>query len=114
MITYNLLQAIKLLANAVCLLADKAIANMTINAARMAELVQQTPMLVTALSPVIGYERAAQIAKQAYAQGQSVRDVAAATTELSAAELEQLLDPRRLLAGGIVAAHPLPERDQYC
>jgi fumarate hydratase, class II len=113
MIAYNLLQSIKLLANAVRLLADKAIAKMTINAERMAELVQKTPILVTALSPVIGYDRAAQIAKQAYAEGRSVRDVAATMTDLSPVELERLLDPRRLIEGGVAAAHTLPEGDRH-
>jgi fumarate hydratase class II len=101
MIAHNLLQSIKLLANAVRLLADKAIANMTINAERMAALVEKTPVLVTALGPLIGYDRAAQIAKQAYVEGRSVQEVAAATTNLSAAELERLLNPRLMINGGI-------------
>jgi fumarate hydratase class II len=52
---------------------------------------------VTALSPVIGYDRAAQIAKQACVEGRSVKEVAAATTELSAAELDRLLDPHLMI-----------------
>jgi fumarate hydratase class II len=100
MIAHNLLQSIKLLTNAVRLLADKAIAAMTINAESMAALVEKNPILVTALSPVIGYDRAAQIAKQAYVEGRSVKEVAAATTGLSAAELERLLNPRLLIEGG--------------
>lgn len=100
MIAHNLLQSIKLLANAVRLLADKAIAAMTINAESMAALVEKNPILVTALSPVIGYDRAAQIAKQAYVEGRSIKEVAAATTDLSAAELERLLNPRLMIEGG--------------
>jgi fumarate hydratase class II len=103
LIASNLLQAIKLLANAVRLLADKAIVEMTIHAQRMADLVQKTPMLVTALSPLIGYDRAAQIAQQAHAEGRSVQEVAAATTDLHPAELERLLDPQRLIGGDVAA-----------
>jgi fumarate hydratase class II len=62
---------------------------------------------------VIGYDRAAQIARQAHAEGRSVRDVAAATTDLSPAVLERLLDPRRLIEGGVGAASTLPERDRH-
>jgi fumarate hydratase class II len=100
MIAHNLLQSINLLANAVRLLADKAIADMTINSERLAAWVGKTPSLVTALSPVIGYDRAAEIAKRAFAEGRPIKEVAAAMTELSAAELDRLLDPYWMIAGG--------------
>jgi fumarate hydratase class II len=100
LIAHNLLQSITLLANAVQLLADKAIATMTVHVARMAAVVEKTPLLVTALTPVIGYDRAAQIAKQAAAEGRRIKDVAAEQTDLSPAELDRLLDPRPMVAGG--------------
>jgi fumarate hydratase class II len=103
LIAYTLLQSIQVLANAVRLLADQAIAEMTINAEHMAALVANTPALVTALSPVIGYDRAAQIAKRAFAEGRPVKEVAAAMTDLSAAELDRLLDPRAMTQGGLGA-----------
>jgi fumarate hydratase class II len=56
---------------------------------------------VTALNPVIGYERGAAIAKQAYAQGRSILEVAAETTDLGADRLRELLDPLELTKGGI-------------
>lgn len=99
MIAHNLLQSIMLLANVSRLLAEKAIADMRINSQSMATLVEQNPMLVTALTPVIGYDRAAQIARQAYAEGRSLKDVASDMTELSADELNRLLDPRPMLGG---------------
>lgn len=108
LIAYNLLQSIHLLANAARLLADKAIAAMTINAAHMAALIEKSPILVTALSPVIGYDRAAQIAKQAYDEGRPVKEVAATMTDLSAAELDRLLDPRPMIHGGTAGAEDLP------
>jgi len=59
------------------------------------------PILVTALNPVIGFEKGAAIAKKAYAEGRSVIDVAAEMTDLTEAELIQLLDPEKLTQGGI-------------
>jgi fumarate hydratase class II len=95
-IAYNLLASITLLGNASRLLADKAVAGFSINRERMAELVEKNPILVTALNPVIGYDRAAEIAKRAYAEGRRVKEVAAEMTDLPAEELDRLLDPRRL------------------
>ncbi|NOZ28327.1 MAG: class II fumarate hydratase [Chloroflexi bacterium] len=100
-LAYNLLQSITLLANAARVLADKAIAGFTVNRERMADLVERNPILVTALNPVIGYDRAAQVAKRAYAEGRRVKDVAAEMTDLSPEELDRLLDPKRLTEGGI-------------
>jgi len=67
----------------------------------MAVAVEKHPILVTALTPLLGYDRAAQIAKQCTAEGQRVKDVAATQTDLSAADLDRLLDPRRMIAGGL-------------
>ena len=100
-IAYNLLQSISLLARAASLLADKAIAGFTVKEARIAELIDRNPMLVTALNPVIGYELGAQIAKKAYAENRRVKDVAAEMTQLSREELDRLLDPRKMTEGGI-------------
>lgn len=101
LMAHNLLQSIALLSQSTRLLADKAIAGMTINTERLTALVEKHPILATALSPVIGYDRAAQIAKQAYADGRPVQEVAAAMTDLSAAQLERLLDPRSIMKGSI-------------
>ena len=100
-IAHNLLQSIKLLGNAARLLADKAIAGFTVNRDRIAGLVDQNPILVTALNPVIGYDMAAKIAKKAYAEGRSVKDVTAEMTDLSKAELDKLLNPVPMTEGGI-------------
>jgi fumarate hydratase class II len=102
-IAYNLLQSIDLLANAARVLADSAIAGFTINEARVNAALDRNPILITALNPVIGYELGAKIAKQAYAQGRPVRDVALEMTSLPKEELDRLLDPRQLTAGGIKA-----------
>ena len=61
----------------------------------------RNPILVTALNPVIGYERGAVIAKRAYAEGRPILEVAAESTNLSAEELQKLLDPLALTQGGV-------------
>ena len=103
-IAYNLLQSISLLANGSRVLADMAIAGFTVNEERIASLVGRNPILVTALNPVIGYDLAAKIAKQAYAEGRSLKEVALEQTSLTAEELDRLLDPRQLTEGGIQEA----------
>lgn len=103
-IAYNLLQSITLLASASRVLADQAIAGFTVNEERIASLVGRNPILVTALNPVIGYELGAKIAKQAYAEGRLLKDVALEKTQLTGEELDRLLDPRQLTEGGIQEA----------
>ena len=100
-IAHNLLQSLHILANASRLLADKAVRGFSVNREQIALLVDKNPVLVTALNPLIGYEKAAEIAKQAYAEGRRVKDVAAEKTTLSHDELDRLLDPRALTFGGI-------------
>lgn len=95
-IARNLLESIGLLANAMPLLADRAIASFKVNEARLQQALARNPMLVTALNPVIGYTKAAEIAKQAYREGRPIVDVAAERTGLPREELERLLDPARL------------------
>jgi len=58
-------------------------------------------MLVTALNPVIGYDKAAAIAKRAYAEGRPVREVALEMTDLGEERLAKLLDPAALTRGGV-------------
>ena len=100
-IAYNLLQSISLLSNAVRRLADKAIADFQVNEVNLAAALERNPILVTAMNSVIGYDKGAEIAKKAYAEGRSVREVAAELTDLTDAELDRLLDPAELTKGGI-------------
>jgi fumarate hydratase class II len=101
MITHNLLQSETLLASAARQLADRAIATFRVNEASLNAALARNPILVTALNPLIGYQKAAAIAKQAYAQGRPVIDVAAEETGMSREELGRLLNPARLTRGGI-------------
>jgi fumarate hydratase class II len=100
-IAYNVLESARLLGNVVRLLADKAIAGFQANEQRVADLAEKNPILVTALNPVIGYEKGAAVAKKAYAEGRRLKDVAREMTDLSAEDLDRLLDPRAMTEGGI-------------
>ncbi len=102
-IAYNLLQSIQLLANVSRALADSAIAGFTVRKDRIAAALDRNPILVTALNPVIGYEKGAATAKQAYKQGRPILEVAKETTGLKEAELKRYLDPMSLTRGGIQA-----------
>jgi len=90
---------------ALALLADKAIAGFKVREDRIKEALERNPILVTALNSVIGYDKGAATAKQAYKQGRPILDVALETTGLSRKKLEQLLD-RRPGKGGIHAVPP--------
>ena len=100
-IAQNLLQSIGLLSAASSVLAKSAIADFSVNTNRLTDALARNPILVTALNPVIGYEKGAAIAKTAYREGQAVLDVADRETELGRSELERLLDPAELTQGGI-------------
>jgi len=100
-IAYNLLQSISLLANASGVLALKAIEGFEVNEQRIREVLARNPILVTALNSVIGYEQGAAIAKRAYAEGRPVIEVAREMTGLDEEELRRLLDPARLIRGGL-------------
>jgi fumarate hydratase class II len=103
-IAYNLLQSVELLGIGSRNLADHALAGFTVNHARLGDALARNPILVTALNPVIGYEKGAAIAKKAYAEGRPILEVAAEMTDLSVDELRRLLDPKTLTEGGIHGA----------
>jgi fumarate hydratase class II len=99
LVARNLVESLELLARVSQLLADKAIAGFKVRGDRLRDALSRNPILVTALNPLIGYARAAEIAKQAYREGRPVIDVADEQTDLGRAELERLLDPSRLADG---------------
>lgn len=99
-IAYNILQSIELLANTSRVLADKAIAGFKVREDNLQLALAKNPILVTALNPIIGYLKAAEIAKAAYQQGRPIIDVAAEMTDLTRTELEKLLEPAHLTRGG--------------
>ena len=100
MIAANLLDSLTLAANAMRVLADKAIAGFTVNEDNLKRALDVNPILVTALNRVVGYETGARIAKEAYASGRPVLDVAKEMTDLDEDTLKALLDPAKLTRGG--------------
>jgi fumarate hydratase, class II len=100
-IAYNLLQSLQLLAIGSRNLADNALAHLTVNREHLQDALARNPILVTALNPLIGYEKGAAIAKKAYKEGRPIWEVAEEMTNLKREELMKLLDPKSLTEGGI-------------
>ncbi len=100
-IAHNLLQSIELLASVSRVFADKAVAGFVVNVEHIAGLVDRNPIMVTALNPIIGYDAAATIAKRAYAEGRTVKEVAVEETDLPPERLDRILDPAELAQPGI-------------
>ena len=100
-IAYNLLKSINLLAGAMNVLSAKGVKTFKVNKKNIAKSLSMNPILVTALNPIIGYEKAAEIAKKAYKEGRPIIDVAVEETNLSESRLKKLLDPSKLTKGGI-------------
>ena len=100
-IAYNLLKSINLLSGAMNVLSKKAIKSFKVNNENLEASLAKNPILVTALNPIIGYERAAAIAKKAYKEGRPIIDVAADETDIPKVKLKKLLDPAKLAKGGL-------------
>ena len=100
-IAYNLLKSIAILTGGMNVLADKAIKTFKVNKKSIQASLDKNPILVTSLNPIIGYSKAAEIAKKAYQEGRSIIDVAAEETDIPLARLKKLLDPVNLTKGGI-------------
>ncbi len=100
-IAFNLLQSIQILAASASLLAERCVAGLTANRERAAEMVEKSLAMVTSLAPKIGYDRAAEIAKQAFKTGRTVRELATEMGVLPPEELEEALDARAQTEGGV-------------
>ncbi|MCZ6486458.1 MAG: class II fumarate hydratase [Acidobacteria bacterium] len=99
-IAYNLLQSIELLSNGCIVLSQRCVDGLVANRERCQELVERSLAMVTALAPKIGYDKAAEIAKEAYQTGRTVREIAQEKKVLPEKELEQTLDPWSMTEGG--------------
>jgi len=101
-IAWDLLQSIETLGRAAGLLADRCVAGLEADRGRLSELVERSLAMVTALVPRLGYDRAAELAREALASGRSLRDVCLERGVLPAEELARLLDPAAQTDGGLV------------
>jgi fumarate hydratase class II len=102
LIAYNILQSISILANGSTILADKAVAGFTVNERHLAELLDRNPILITALAPKIGYDKAALIVKKASTEKKSIKDIAREILKMPEEEIARLLDPRKMIEKGIL------------
>ena len=93
---YNLLQSIELLSRAARVFADRSVAGLEANRERCETLVEQSLAMCTSLAPLIGYDKAAEIAKESFKTGKTVRQIALERNVLSEDELKKALDPRRM------------------
>jgi fumarate hydratase class II len=100
-IAYNLLKSINLLSGSMNALSKNAIKSLKVNHKNLEASLSKNPILVTALNSIIGYEKAALIAKKAYKENRPIIEVAAEETDLTKAKLKNLLDPSKLSKGGI-------------
>ncbi len=100
MMTHNVLESIRLLAAGARVFADRCVAGIEANKARCEELIEGSLAMCTSLAPIIGYDSAAAVAKEAYAKGRTVREIALAQKLLSAEELARVLDARAMTIAG--------------
>ncbi len=100
LIALNTLDSLRLLSDAMHSFATHCVSGLQVNEARVAELLQRSLMLVTALAPHIGYDTAAKVAKQAEAQGSTLREAALALGVVSAEQFDAWVDPQRMLGPG--------------
>ena len=94
---YNFLQSARLLAEAIASFNDRCAVGITADRARMAENLNRSLMLVTALNPLIGYENAAKVAKKAYQEGCSLRDACVALGFLTAEKFDEVFHPEQMV-----------------
>ncbi|MDZ7720952.1 MAG: class II fumarate hydratase [Balneolaceae bacterium] len=99
-VAHNLLQSIEILSNAANNFAERSVQGLKANREKIEQMVGKNPVLVTALNPLIGYDKAAKIAKTAFAEERAVLDVAREMTDLSEEELKKALDPINMTKGG--------------
>ena len=102
-LAYSLLESIEILATVTRSFADKCISGIKANQQRCADLIEFSLAMCTALTPAIGYDRAAAIAKKAFQTGKTVRQVAIEETELTPQQVAEMLDPRSQTEPGIPA-----------
>jgi len=90
------LESVKLLANATNVFVDKLLTGLAVNEERARDLIEQSLMMVTALAPRIGYDKAAALANEAFETGKTIRELCRERKILPEAELKEALDPRRM------------------
>lgn len=96
-IGYSLLESIEILSSALNLLADKAIKGMTVNIGHVRDVLERNPVIATALVPLLGYEKTAEIIRKAVGQGKGIKQVIREEGLLSEAEISKCLDIGKMI-----------------
>jgi fumarate hydratase class II len=99
-IAHDLLESVRLLSNVVDIFCDKCVRGIVANEERCRELIELSMAMVTSLAPMIGYDRAAEIAKESAKTGRTVREIAREKRVLPEKELERALDPVEMTEPG--------------
>jgi len=97
----NLLESIEILANAARNFAQRCITDLDVDVERTASMIEKSMAMVTALAPVIGYDKAAAVAHEAHESGRTVREVVKEQNLVSDEELDRLLDPMHMTEPGV-------------
>ncbi len=100
LIAHNLLGSIQILSTSVNVFNEKCIKGLEANLERIHETVERSLMLATPLAPVVGYDKAAEISKKAFKENKTVREIAEATLDLSREQLNEILDPSKMVIPG--------------
>lgn len=101
LMAHNLLQSIQILAGVVRVFDSKCVAGLEADAEHCARMVERSLMNVTPLATLIGYDKAAEVAKAAHAQGKTIREVALELNLATPEQLEKVLDPRNMTEPGL-------------
>ncbi|WP_276247486.1 aspartate ammonia-lyase [Haladaptatus sp. YSMS36] len=102
-LAYNFLQSTELLANSAAVFAERFVAKLEADREHCAEQVEQSMALATALNPQIGYDKASEVAKTALKEGKTVRQITLEKGYLTEAEVDEVLDPRKMTERGILS-----------
>ena len=97
---YNMMQSIRLLADAADSFAERCVEGITAKEERIEELVNRSLMLVTALNPKIGYDKATEVAKKAHKEGTTLKESALALGYVTEAEFDEIVDPAKMVKPG--------------
>ena len=99
-LAYDMLQSIRLLADAARSFTDNCVVDIRANEERIRDLMQRSLMLVTALAPKIGYDNAAKVAKTAHARGTTLKEEAVRLGFVTASEFDRLVQPDKMTRPG--------------
>lgn len=111
-IAFNLLQSIRIMTNVFTVFRKHCLSGITPNKERMEAYVNNSVGIITAINPHVGYETAAQIAKEAITTGRPVREIVLEKGVLTAEELDQILHPFEMTKPGIAAKELIEKKRQ--